>query len=209
MWNGGRFPGMIIVHTEDMRPLDAPCVVCLGFFDGVHLGHRALLKAAGELAEEKGLTLCVHTFDKMPAQVTHPDADISLLTTNAEKEALLCAYGCQVLAYSVFSEQMRRMSGQAFFEDILLGKLHAAAVVAGYDHRFGFKGETDTKGLEALCSAHQVALRIVPKVTLPGGETVSSTAVRSALLHHNIPLAEAMLGRKIDHSMGDTRGGRG
>ena len=188
---------MIIVRTEEMEPLTQPSVVCLGFFDGVHLGHRALLRAAGEIGEKDGLTLCVHTFDRSPAGVTHPGARQMALTTNGEKEALLESFGCQVLAYSVFSDAMRRMSGRAFFEEILLEKLRAKAIVAGYDHRFGFMGGTDVAGLQALCGEHGVALRVVPKVTLPGGEVISSTAVRQALLKGDIPLAEAMLGRKI------------
>lgn len=189
---------MIIVHTEEMTPLERPSVVCLGYFDGVHLGHLALLDAAGEISRGDGLTLCVHTFDRSPAQVTHPEARMAMLTTNGEKEALLDAAGCQVLAYSVFSDAMRRMSGRAFFEEILLGKLRAKAIVAGYDHRFGFMGGTDVEGLRRLCDERDVKLRVVKQVTLPSGEVISSTAVRQALSAGDIPLAEAMLGRGID-----------
>lgn len=192
---------MRIVNTADMLPLERPCVVCLGYFDGVHLGHQALLSAAREIAKQKGLLFCVHTFDRSPAQALHPETQVPLLTTAEEKQRLLSQAGCDVLAVSTFDEDMRHMPGRKFFEEILLDTLNAEAVVAGEDHRFGYKGDTDASGLQALCEEHGMSLRIIRKVRLPGGELISSSAIRAALAAGDTALAEAMLGRNASQDM--------
>ena len=104
---GRKIPRMRIVSTDDMMPLEKPSVVCLGYFDGVHLGHMALLNAAREISKNSGMLMCVHTFDRSPAQEIHPEKAFPLLTPIPEKEALLEAAGSDVLAISRFDERMR------------------------------------------------------------------------------------------------------
>ena len=111
-----------------MEATNAPSVVCLGFFDGVHQGHLSLLKAAKEIAREKGLIVCAHTFDRSPGKKDFP------LTSLARREALLRAAGADWVAVSPFDEEMRHMSGDAFFRQIVAGRLNARHVVCGDDH---------------------------------------------------------------------------
>ena len=174
-----------------MDELNAPSVVCLGFFDGVHKGHLSLLRAAKDIARDQGLIVCVHTFDRAPGEKDF------VLTTLAEREALLRAAGADRVAVSAFSEDMRRMSGDDFFRQIVLGSLNARHVVCGDDHRFGYKGGWGVKELEALCRQNGVGLTVCPPVSLPDGVRVSSTAIRKAILAGNIPLAEEMLERPL------------
>ena len=174
-----------------MDELNAPSVVCLGFFDGVHKGHLSLLQAAKDIARDQGLIVCVHTFDRAPGEKDF------VLTTLAEREALLRAAGADRVAVSAFSEDMRRMSGDDFFRQIVLGSLNARHVVCGDDHRFGYKGGWGVKELEALCRQNGVGLTVCPPVSLPDGVRVSSTAIRKAILAGNIPLAEEMLERPL------------
>jgi riboflavin kinase/FMN adenylyltransferase len=174
-----------------MDELNAPSVVCLGFFDGVHKGHLSLLRAAKDIARDQGLIVCVHTFDRAPGEKDF------VLTTLAEREALLRAAGADRVAVSAFSEDMRRMTGDDFFRQIVLGSLNARHVVCGDDHRFGYKGGWGVKELEALCRQNGVGLTVCPPVSLPDGTRVSSTAIRKAILAGNIPLAEEMLERPL------------
>jgi riboflavin kinase/FMN adenylyltransferase len=174
-----------------MNAVNAPSVVCLGFFDGVHRGHLSLLRAAAGIAREKGLIVVAHTFDRAPGE-----KDFSL-TFLSEREALLRAAGADRVAVSPFNEEMRHMSGDAFFRRIVLEKLNARHVVCGDDHRFGYRGAWGVKELEALCRENGVGLTVCPPVELPDGTRVSSTAIRRAILDGNFALAEEMLGRPL------------
>lgn len=166
-------------------------VVCLGFFDGVHRGHLALLAAAKKAAREAGLPVCVHTFDRAPG------GKGPALTTLEERERLLRAAGADQVAVSPFDEQTRTMSGDEFFERVVLGRLHAAHVVCGDDHRFGYRGAWGVQELQQLCDSHGVRLTVVPPVTLADGTRISSSAIRAALARGEWALAEEMLGRPL------------
>lgn len=174
-----------------MNAINAPSVVCLGFFDGVHKGHLSLLRAAKDIARDQGLIVCAHTFDRAPGE-----KDFAL-TTLEERQALLRAAGADRVAVSAFNEDMRRMSGDEFFRRIVLGSLNARHVVCGDDHRFGYRGGWGVKELEALCREAGVGLTVCPPIALPDGSRVSSTAIRRAILAGNIPLAEEMLCRPL------------
>ncbi|MDR0928767.1 MAG: FAD synthetase family protein [Oscillospiraceae bacterium] len=170
-------------------------VVCLGFFDGVHLGHAQLIARARALAEAEGRLLCVHTFAEMPARVLSPGVQIRELTPLPQKAALLEALGVDLLAISPFDEGMRRMRAEAFFRDILMEALRARHIVCGFHHRFGERGEADTERLSALCAANGLGLDVIAPVTLPDGELVSSSAIRQLLDAGDLARARAMLGR--------------
>lgn len=174
-----------------MDELNAPSVVCLGFFDGVHKGHLSLLRAAADIARDKGLIVCAHTFDRAPGE-----KDFAL-TTLSERETLLKAAGADRVAVSAFNEDMRRMSGDDFFRGIVLGSLNASHVVCGDDHRFGYRGGWGVKELETLCREAGVGLTVCPPVALLDGTRVSSTAIRKAILAGDAALAEEMLGRPL------------
>ena len=174
-----------------MTDQHAPSAVCLGFFDGVHRGHLALIEAGKKAAAERGLRLCVHTFDRAPGGKGVE------LTTLPEREALLLKAGADEVAVSAFDDQMRHMSGDTFFRRIVLEKLNARFVVCGDDHRFGYRGGWGVGELESMCRDAGVGLTVVPAVTLPDGKRISSTAIRKALEEKDWALAEAMLGRPL------------
>ncbi|MBE5782856.1 MAG: hypothetical protein E7329_06005 [Clostridiales bacterium] len=173
----------------------APSVVCLGFFDGVHRGHLALLETACRAAKEEHLQVCVHTFDHAPGVKRFE------LTTLEERIRLLKEAGADRVAVSVFDQDMRHMSGEDFFDKIVMEKLGARHVVCGDDHRFGYKGACGVKELEKMCRENGVGLSVVPPVTLPGGERISSTAIRQAIEQGDEDLVFRMLGRPADENM--------
>ena len=170
----------------------APCVVCLGFFDGVHLAHQALLRAARAEGDRLQLPVCAHTFDHAPGD-KGPE-----LTSLEEREALLRHYGADSVSVSVFDDEMRHMRGDDFFKKVVLGQLNARHVVCGDDHRFGYKGAWSVKELRQLCEGAGIGLTVVPQVSLPDGRRVSSTAIRKAIQDGDTELAEQMLGRSIN-----------
>lgn len=178
-----------------MKKTGAPSVVCLGFFDGVHKGHLALVHAGRQAADAQGLILVVHTFDHAPGS-KGPE-----LTTLAEREQLLLAAGADEVRVSPFDDRMRCMTGDAFFRQVVLGEMNARHVVCGDDHRFGYRGAFGVKELAQLCGASGVKLTVVPPVELPGGMRISSSAIRKALAAGDDALAQAMLGRFIPEAM--------
>ena len=195
---------MKIIRAEEGIPSGQHSVVALGFFDGVHIGHARLVERAAAIARPRGLLVCVHTFDRMPARVLHPDAKIRELTLLPEKAALLCALGTDVVAVSHFDETMMRMRAKDFFRNILQDKLAAKYVIAGFHHRFGFREEAGVNELSAYCQAANIGLEVISPVTLPDGELVSSTAIRKLLDAGNIPAAQEMLGRPLKMKTGIT-----
>lgn len=186
---------MTIVELDKAFRSKKQTVVCLGLFDGVHIGHQALVTRARGIANEKRLMVCAHTFDEMPARVLRPGVDILELTPLPEKAALLAALGVDTVAVSPFDGTMMRMRAEDFFFAILLTKLRAEHLVIGVDHRFGFRAQGGAETLRGLCAKAGVGLDIVPPVTLANGEAVSSTAIRGHLRAGDTAAAEAMLGR--------------
>ena len=174
---------------------DTPCVVCLGFFDGVHRGHLALLSAARQEANRLHAPVCAHTFDQAPGSKG------AELTALPEREALLLAAGADFVAVTPFDDKMRRTSGEDFFRSVVIGKLRAAHVVCGDDHRFGYQGKCGVKELRTMCESAGIGLTVVPPVTLPDGTRISSTALRKALQSGDIALAREMLGREPSERM--------
>lgn len=190
-----------VVWMDKGERLERPSVVCLGFFDGVHLGHRKLIDTAIEIGRREGLASCVHTFSQMPAKALHPERDHLELTTFPEKLRLFQEAGLDAAAISEFNEEMRTMHARDFLENRLIAGLNARHVVAGYDHRFGYLGECGTDMLSALCAELHIGLTVVGPVRLDGGEVISSTAIRRAIREGDYALAERMLGRPCPEAM--------
>ena len=188
---------MIICDTSAMRKLTCPTAVCLGYFDGVHRGHLALMSEAVRIAGEKHLTVAVHMLDRSPASVLHPEQPVEQLTSLTEKAAIFASHGCEILAVSPFDDRLRTMPGKIFFEEILLGRLNARAIIVGDDHRFGYKGDTGAETLRSLCGERGITLSVVPRIALPDGTVISSSAIRQAIRQGDFARAEEMLGRPV------------
>lgn len=187
------------LYVDQAFTLEERTVVCLGFFDGVHIGHMRLVDKAKEIARTEELLVCVHTFAQMPQLVLQPQRPILVLTSFEEKEALLALAGVDLLAISQFTEDLMHMRATDFFEEILLKKLRAKHIVVGFHHRFGHKGEMDANGLMWLCKEAGVGLSVIEPVTLSDGSLVSSSAIRLSLQNGDKEKAEAMLGRPIQY----------
>ena len=167
-------------------------VVALGFFDGVHIGHSALLERTCALALEKGVTPAVMTFD------THPDTMIQggavPLINSPEDRAMIIreVFHIQDVIFLHFDESTMHMDWEEFVLRLKtdLGAVH---VVAGHDFHFGYKGLGNPERLQAKCAQLGLGCDIIPKVTFEG-ITISSTYIRSLLQAGDIERANLFLG---------------
>lgn len=177
----------------------APSVVTPGNYDGVHLGHRALVEKARELAGRATpkLTVKALTFDPHPMQLMAKDRAPPLLTSPERRAELLRGAGADEVVIRTFDEAFASLSPQAFVDQVLVGELGARAVVVGHDFRFGARRAGDAQVLTELCAAHGIQVATLPPVTLEG-QIVSSSQVRAALARGDVELAARMLTRVHD-----------
>lgn len=176
--------------------------IALGFFDGVHLGHRAVVARAVDTAKENGLTPCVFTFTA-GGGASAGKAGQGLICTEDERRAELLRLGAEEIFCPDF-ESFKGMTGEAFVRELLYDKLGAAALCCGEDFRFGRGASCGTAELRVLCGELGMALAVVPEVLLDG-EPVSSTRIRTAIAGGDIKTASRLLGRaysftlKVEH----------
>jgi riboflavin kinase/FMN adenylyltransferase len=173
----------------DSRPL----AVALGSFDGVHLGHQAILRRAREAAARLGGLTGVLTYDPLPAQFIHPDFTY-VLTTLEEKKALLTELGVEYVCLLRFDAALRDTDARTFITRHIVEALHPACVVLGHDHRFGRRGSGDADLLRRLLVPQGIGVEVVPEV-LTEGVPVRSTTIREHLLLGHVRLAAGLLGR--------------
>ena len=167
-------------------------VIALGFFDGVHLGHQALLRTAVERAAEKDLSSAVFTFDRSPKEFV-TGVKVPLLTTNDERRATIQnLFPVDSVIIEPFDEQMMTMPWVDFVL-MLAQKYHAGWLVAGHDFRFGHKNAGTPALLCKKAAQLGMGCDIIPAVTLDG-ETVSSTLIRQLLRDGEMERARQLLG---------------
>lgn len=153
-------------------------VIALGFFDGVHMGHGALLRRTVELAKALDAVPAAHTFAQHPSTLLSR-SPVPLLSTPEDRAELMKGlYGIREVIAAPFDKEMMTMPWETFVLDHLIRRWNCVGVVVGHDYRFGYKGEGDPQKLKELCAAHSIACEVVEKVTLDG-RTVSSTYIRS------------------------------
>ncbi|MBQ7455878.1 MAG: FAD synthetase family protein [Clostridia bacterium] len=187
---------MPLIELGSFSPPPSGCAVCLGTFDGVHLGHQALLRETARAAREKGLLPCAYTFDMPPAGVLG-GRRTEVLTEIGEKADLMAAHGVTTCVYSLFDERVAACGAEEFFEQTLLRKLNARFVVIGFHYRFGRFARGDALLMRALCEKAGIGLTVVPPVCLADGQVISSTAIRACLLRGDRRGAETMLNRPL------------
>lgn len=184
----------IVRGLESVPPEPRPSAVALGVFDGVHLGHRAILGTALTRARAGGLEAVVCTFDPHPMEVLQPDRAPRPITTLDERLTLIGATGVDAVVVLAFTRELASVEPEAFVKDVLLGRLRAREIVVGYDHRFGRGARGDARLLQALGDRLGFKAHVVPPMTVQG-EAVSSTGIRAALQRGDVDTAARALGR--------------
>lgn len=168
-----------------------PAVVALGMFDGVHIGHKALISRAVEEANILRAEPAVFTFSNHPMDVL--GGSVKLLSSMKERNAMIRALGVQELVSEPFTCELAALEPEAFV-DLLQARWDVKAVVAGYNYTFGSRGLGTPETLERIGKERGFRVLVVPPV-LYEGEPVSSTRVREAVERGDVALAGALLGR--------------
>jgi riboflavin kinase/FMN adenylyltransferase len=173
---------------------DVPLALTIGNFDGVHLGHRAMLERLKREASERGLPAAVMTFEPHPREFFAPDQAPARLSSLREKIELIAALGVDRIYVCRFTFDFARTPPEAFVENILVRGLGVRWLLVGDDFRFGARRGGDFALLSALAGKHGYDVHSMNSVTV-AGQRVSSTAVREALAAGDLASAEKLLGR--------------
>ncbi|MBP1640201.1 MAG: ribF [Bacteroidetes bacterium] len=167
--------------------------ITIGFFDGVHRGHRFLIENLKQIASEKGLKTAVLTFREHPRKILHSEFVPELLTTCEEKMALLSQTGLDYCILLDFTPEIQNLTAEEFIKDLLSNKLHSKVLLTGYDNRIG-KGRVD--GFEQyVMYGHEVGLLVQEaEEFLYKGKQVSSSEIRRLMDEGDISIANQLLG---------------
>lgn len=180
----------MLVTQDIITPRKTPSAVALGFFDGVHMGHRAVILSAVEKARERDLTPRVFTFlPDGPAQKAKEG--LTLLQTEGQKEAILDRLGIEEVICPPF-EAFRLMTPEQFVRDFLDKSLRAKELFCGFNYHFGKGGAAGVEELTALCTPLGIKVTAIPPV-LWQGEVVSSTRIRRCIREGEMEQAAQML----------------
>ena len=182
-------------------------VIALGFFDGVHLGHAALLRRTAEEAEKRGCTPAVFTFDRPPKEVVTGVPCPLINSPEDRRDLVRRLYGIRDVIMTPFDREMMTTGWEDFVEKLLVDRWNAVHLVAGHDHRFGHKNQGTPELLAEKCARLGLGCDIIPQVSI-GGVTVSSTYIRRLVELGQVDRAARFLGHP--HTLtGAVRHGRG
>ena len=202
---------MEIITGIDHIKSDRGCVVTIGTFDGLHLGHKKIIEKLNSIAREQNLCSTLVTFDPHPKIVLKQSDDfhIAILTTLDEKKKLLAKTGINRLVVIGFNKEFASQSYEQFVKNVLIDKIGARAIVVGYDHAFGKNREGNFENLNVLSGKYQFELYKVDPIEIDG-DVISSSLIRKAISEGDVDLASRYLGRYYNYSgnvvPGDSRG---
>jgi riboflavin kinase/FMN adenylyltransferase len=201
----------IVERVEELRT-DRGAVVTIGVYDGVHLGHQAVLRLVRELADARGLGAVCITFDRHPAEVVRPESAPKLLTTTEQKLELLDATGYLERCFVLHFDAARSLEpAEEFVREILVDAAGARLVIVGADFHFGRNRGGNVALLERMGA--ELGFEVVGlglQAPFPGGPIYSSTRIRELLVDGDVRGAADLLGRPHEVrgrvEVGDRRG---
>lgn len=175
--------------------MNKPTVIALGFFDGVHRGHAALLQRAAQRAKELGVDSAVFTFNRPPKEVVTGKKVYLINSTDDRRDLMERLYGIDRVIFAPFDDNMMHCSWQDFLHELLIRENGAVHLVAGHDYHFGYKNEGNPQLLQEACAKLGIGCDIIPKVELDG-ITVSSTYIRTLVESGDVERAAQFLGHR-------------
>jgi riboflavin kinase/FMN adenylyltransferase len=186
--------GRIFRGLEEAAGRFGPCALTIGNFDGVHVGHRRILRRVAEVANENGWRSSALTFDPHPTRIVAPARAPLLLTSPDERAALIAEEGIAQVLILPFTRELSHLSAEEFIRVVLVDSLGARAVLVGDNFRFGYQHAGDTRLLAAAGQRYGFITEVVPAVSVRG-RPVSSSAIRRLLQEGKVSPAGRMLGR--------------
>ncbi|MBA5628743.1 bifunctional riboflavin kinase/FAD synthetase [Moheibacter lacus] len=189
----------IFHHIDECKYLKNP-VLTLGMFDGIHIGHQAIISQLNEIAERINGESVLLTFEPHPRVVLGKGADdLMLLTTLDEKIELLEKSGLKNLIFHPFTQEFADLSSEEFVKELLVNQIGIHTIVIGYDHHFGKNRQGNFEQLNELSKKH--GFQVVKISEVKSAENhISSTQIRNALLEGNIEFANSGLKRNYSFS---------
>jgi riboflavin kinase/FMN adenylyltransferase len=188
---------MQVLHGLDALPLDRePSVVTVGFFDGVHLGHRAVFGRVVEIARERQLRSVAITFDRHPREVLSPGSEPRLLTSVERKTELIASSGIDALVILPFDRDFSLIPAEDFVRDVLVHGVQARHAAMGANFTFGFKAFGTMGNLPDFGQPYGLTAETVGLFELEG-RSVSSTSIREALTAGDLTWPSEALGRRF------------
>ncbi len=183
------------VYTDvNNLPAIKNAVLTIGTFDGVHLGHRAILQQVIEMANDTGGESIVITFEPHPRKLLFPEQELKILTPLQKKLELIHEAGIKHVVVTPFTHEFANLSAKEYIENYLIKKFNPAVIVIGYDHRFGHDRKGDINMLMDEAHIHGYKVVEIP-AQLIDEATVSSTKIRKAVMEGHLQEAAHMLGR--------------
>ena len=183
----------VLTLRARMEPL-GPAVAAVGVFDGVHIGHQALIRDAVMLARAKDALSVVVTFDRDPDQVVDPMSATTQILDLDDKLTLLEAQDPDLVLVVPFDEALAAMPPLVFLDEVLAASMRPVAAVVGYDFRFGHRAEGDVDLLVRYGAEHDFTV-LAHDLVRVGGEPVTSTRIRALVAAGDVVGAAALLGR--------------
>ena len=171
----------------------------LGFFDGLHMGHKAVISTACSAGERLGVPVAVMTFRGEPVLPKFGGRRDMCLMTYEEKKKMLMRCGAKYIIAYKFS-WIRYMSPKLFFKEIIIGDMNAAYVTCGEDFRFGRGGKGDAALLAGLCAQNGIEFEVVPQYSIDG-VPVSSSGIRKLIREGDVARATVMLGHAFSYTL--------
>ena len=197
---------MRIFHSPAEVPQGfGPSVITIGNFDGVHIGHRQIMRRVAALARERGAIPAVLTFDPHPARVLAPDRAPKLLMTIDQRLRAMEAEGIEAVLLIPFSLEFAKLTPEEFVDQVLMTVLKARVVLVGEDFRFGYKQAGNIDTLRVLGAPAGFELEAVSGIARRG-ERVSSTAIRKLVVEGRVSRACRLLGAPFALEGGVVRG---
>lgn len=169
-------------------------VVAMGAFDGVHLGHQALIRDVQSVAQQGGLLSGVVTFEPHPQLALHPERGLRLISDSREQEILLERTGLDYTIVLPFSREFAMLSSEQFLDRVLSRQLGIHTLVVGFDHHFGHDKDRTYTDYEATAARYGIRCLPSQPYALPGGQPISSTAIRRHIAMGEIVEANRLLG---------------
>ncbi len=203
----------IVRSCDSFNPIPGGYGAGLGNFDGVHLGHMALLELLTVKCQERNITPLIYTFSMHPTHVINKMKPAPLIMTEEQRLDIFEKSGIDTVYLEDFNETFASLSPRKFVEEILLGKLNIKMVVVGYDYSFGYKGNGTAKDLQKFGCEYGFQVYILPPVEL-GDEKISSTVLRRLISEGNVKEfkkyagryyslpGEVVIGRKVGRQLG-------
>jgi len=186
---------MQVIHSSDCKNyFDCNTGVGLGNFDGLHIGHMALINTLIRESQLNGLASIVYTFTKHPENILRKKLITPLLLTEQKKIALLSEISLDYLYFDEFNEDFSRLSPEEFVREVLISKLHIKLAVVGYDYKFGYKGQGEIPLLKELGKKYGFKVIVISAIKCDN-QIISSTKIRESIINGELDTSYTLLGR--------------